>query len=109
MQRVCQKHICNAVSKTLNLTKETSEEELSDIIMEFLPELKGLTVYPDGSREDQPLTPMSLDGALKYIKEGKDTKIEATVNLGAVTFNANLTTKIGWNVYLSDRFALFLV
>jgi ribonucleoside-diphosphate reductase alpha chain len=78
MQRVCQKHICNAVSKTLNLTKETSEEELSDIIMEFLPELKGLTVYPDGSREDQPLTPMSLDDALKYIKEGKDAKIEAT-------------------------------
>jgi ribonucleotide reductase alpha subunit len=63
---------------TLNLTKNTSEEELSDIIMEFLPELKGLTVYPDGSREDQPLTPMSLEEALKYIKEGKEAKIEAT-------------------------------
>jgi len=78
MQRVCQKHIDNACAKTLNISKDTSEEELSDIIMEFLPELKGLTIYPDGSRENQPLTPMSLDDAIKFIKEGKETKVEAT-------------------------------
>lgn len=78
MQRCCQKHIDNATSKTINVNKDLSEEELSDIIMEFLPELKGLTIYPDGSRGNQPLTPMSLDDAIKFIKEGGDTKIEAT-------------------------------
>ena len=78
MQRVCQKHICNACSKTINLLKGTSEEELSDIIMEYLPELKGLTIYPEGSRENQPLTPLSLDDAIKYLKDGKESKTEAT-------------------------------
>jgi ribonucleoside-diphosphate reductase alpha chain len=78
MQRVCQKHICNACSKTINLLKGTSEEELSDIIMEYLPELKGLTIYPEGSRENQPLTPLSLDDAVKYLKDGKESKTEAT-------------------------------
>lgn len=63
MQRVCQRHIDNAVSKTINLPKNASVEEMSDLYMEFLPELKGVTVYPDGSREDQPLTPLSRDEA----------------------------------------------
>ena len=48
---------------TLNLKPGTSEETLSDLYMEFLPELKGVTVYPEGSRPDQPLTPISLDEA----------------------------------------------
>jgi ribonucleoside-diphosphate reductase, adenosylcobalamin-dependent len=77
MQRVCQKHVDNACSKTINV-KDLTEEELSDVIIEFLPELKGLTIYPDGSRENQPLTPMPLDEAIEYIKEGKATKTEAT-------------------------------
>jgi ribonucleoside-diphosphate reductase alpha chain len=66
MQRTCQRHLDNACSKTINLTKDTSKEELSDLYMEFFPELKGVTVYPDGSRQDQPLTPMSLDEAITY-------------------------------------------
>ncbi len=61
MQRVCQKHVDNAVSKTINVPADTSAEELGELYMEFFPELKGLTVYPDGSREDQPLTPLSQD------------------------------------------------
>lgn len=61
MQRTCQLHIDNAVSKTINLPHGTSWEELSELYMEFLPDLKGVTVYPDGSREDQPLTPLSLE------------------------------------------------
>lgn len=63
MQRVCQKHVDNAVSKTINLPHGTSWEELSELYMEFMPDLKGITVYPDGSREDQPLTPISLEEA----------------------------------------------
>jgi ribonucleoside-diphosphate reductase alpha chain len=66
MQRICQKHLDNACSKTINVMPGTSAEELSDLYMEFLPELKGLTVYPEGSREDQPLTPLSIEEALEY-------------------------------------------
>lgn len=72
MQRICQKHLDNACSKTINVPQGTSAEELSELYMEFLPELKGVTVYPDGSREDQPLTPMPLQEAIDHIKEIDD-------------------------------------
>lgn len=64
MQRTCQKHIDNAVSKTINMQPGTSAEELSELYIEYLPELKGITVYPEGSRENQPLTPLPLDKAI---------------------------------------------
>ncbi len=67
MQRACQKHVDNAVSKTVNLPPGTSEEELSELYMEFIPELKGVTVYPVGSREDQPLTPLSNEVAEQLV------------------------------------------
>lgn len=58
MQAVCQEHVDNAVSKTINVPQGTPAEELSELLIEYLPRLKGVTVYPDGSREDQPLTPL---------------------------------------------------
>jgi ribonucleoside-diphosphate reductase alpha chain len=67
MQRVCQAHLDNACSKTINVPPGTSTEELSDLYMEYLPSLKGVTVYPDGSRENQPLTPMPLKEALEHV------------------------------------------
>lgn len=71
MQRVCQKHIDNAVSKTINVPAGTSAEELTELYMEYLPELKGVTVYPDGSRENQPLTPLPLDRAIEVAFEAQ--------------------------------------
>lgn len=72
MQRVVQRHVDNAVSKTINLPPGTSEETLSELYMEFLPDLKGITVYPEGSRENQPLTPMDLDEAIAAYKNHAD-------------------------------------
>jgi len=71
MQRVCQKHIDNAVSKTINVMPGTPADELSDALIEYFPELKGTTIYPEGSRENQPLTPISLDEAVKYVDKSK--------------------------------------
>lgn len=74
VQRTCQKHVDNAVSKTINVMPGTSHEELSELYMEYFPELKGVTIYPEGSREDQPLTPLSHEEALAVMK-GKGEKI----------------------------------
>jgi ribonucleoside-diphosphate reductase alpha chain len=71
MQRVAQAHLDNACSKTINLPEGTSAEELSELYMEFLPELKGVTVYPNMSRADQPLTPIDLEEAIAYVKAGE--------------------------------------
>ena len=76
MQRVCQKHVDNAVSKTINLPPDTSPKELSELYMEFFPDLKGVTVYPDGSRENQPLTPLPLDQAVNLAQNSKAGLVE---------------------------------
>jgi ribonucleoside-diphosphate reductase alpha chain len=73
MQRVVQKHIDNAVSKTINIPHAIKEHELSELYMEYFPELKGVTVYPEGSRENQPLTPMDIDEAIKAYKNNAES------------------------------------
>ena len=78
MQRVCQAHIDNACSKTLNINSKITADELSNLYMEYLPELKGVTIYPDNSRPNQPLTPIPRDQIHKYTKQFTDT--EATTN-----------------------------
>lgn len=61
MQKIVQKHIDNAVSKTINLAKEHPEDQFGDIWLEYLPFLKGTTVYRYGSRENEPINPVPRD------------------------------------------------
>lgn len=77
MQRTCQKHVDNAVSKTINILQGTSPDELSELYMEFFPELKGVTIYPEGSRADQPITPMSIEDAIKHLSSTATGAISA--------------------------------
>ena len=58
MQKIVQKHIDNAVSKTINLPKEFPVEELADVWLDYLPYLKGTTFYREGSRDFEPLEPV---------------------------------------------------
>jgi ribonucleoside-diphosphate reductase alpha chain len=55
MQRIVQRYIDNAVSKTINLPADYPVEELSDLWLEYLPYLKGTTFYRQGSRGFEPL------------------------------------------------------
>jgi ribonucleoside-diphosphate reductase alpha chain len=82
MQRTCQRHLDNACSKTINVPQGTSEETLSELYMEFFPELKGVTVYPDGSRENQPLTPIGLDEAIARYRDAKVETAEGKCKSG---------------------------
>lgn len=58
MQQVVQKHVDNAVSKTINIPNDYPIENLSDIWLSNLPTLKGTTFYRWGSREDEPIQPI---------------------------------------------------
>ena len=52
MQGVCQKHIDNSISSTVNLPKNFPKDRLSDLFLLGWKEgLKGITVYREGSRE----------------------------------------------------------
>lgn len=77
VQKILQKHIDGAISKTINLPADYSQEDMSKLWLEYLPFVKGTTFYRDGSKEDQPLTPISLKEAKKRFKKGgKEAVIE---------------------------------
>lgn len=70
-QVAVQKYLDGAVSKTINCPKGFKTEQLSELLLEYIRDLKGVTLYVDGSREGQILVPISKKDAKKYIEEGK--------------------------------------
>lgn len=74
MQQICQYHIDNAVSKTVNLPENYAVDSLSDLWLEYLPYLKGTTFYRAGSRENEPLKAIPLAEAREVVHKNKHTE-----------------------------------
>lgn len=74
MQVACQKYCDASVSKTINLPEETTSEQLSNLLLEYIYDLKGVTVYRDGSRPGQILNKVPETTVKKYLKEQKVEK-----------------------------------
>jgi ribonucleoside-diphosphate reductase alpha chain len=68
VQSAVQKYVDGAISKTVNLPKETTGDDLSKLLLEYAKDLKGVTVYRDGSREGQILNPLTEEETLEYLK-----------------------------------------
>jgi ribonucleoside-diphosphate reductase alpha chain len=71
-----QKYVDHGISSTINLPPWGTELNNKDTVQKFgktllkyLPQLRGVTVYPDGSRSGQPLTPVRWHTAEKHIGE----------------------------------------
>lgn len=69
MQKIVQKHIDNAVSKTINIANDFPEDQFGDIWLDYLPYLKGTTVYRYGSRENEPISPVPREDWDKVMAE----------------------------------------
>lgn len=69
MQMICQKHIDNSISKTINLPADYPVDKLSNEMKQFIGKLKGITVYRDGSRGKSPLVPIPLSEAKIYLEK----------------------------------------
>jgi hypothetical protein len=69
MQVTCQRHVDNAISKTINLPEDYPVADLSDIMRRHLPNLKGITLYRDGSRGASPLRPIPIAEAQSQLQE----------------------------------------
>jgi ribonucleoside-diphosphate reductase alpha chain len=72
MQAGIQRYCDNAISSTINLPEWGSVGNNEDtlpiyrsILLEYLPKLRGITVYANGSRSGQPLTAIPINEALK--------------------------------------------
>lgn len=67
MQAFVQRYVDHGISSTLNLPANQSQtfssDEFGKILLDLLPHLRGVTVYPDGSRGGQPLNVVSYDEA----------------------------------------------
>jgi len=61
MQKVVQKHIDNAVSKTINLPEDFPMDDLGNLWLEYLPHMKGSTFYRQGSRGEEPMEHVPAD------------------------------------------------
>jgi ribonucleoside-diphosphate reductase alpha chain len=69
MQKTVQKHIDNAVSKTINLPKDYPLDNLSDLWLKYLDSCKGTTIYRQGSRGEEPLEHIPVSEAKRIIEK----------------------------------------
>lgn len=82
-QQFMQAFTDHAISSTVNLAAPIIDdqgiEEFSETLMKYLPNLRGITVYPDGARVGQPRKPVELSWALDHV----GTRIEGTEDICA--------------------------
>lgn len=84
MQKIVQQHIDNAVSKTINMPQDASKEEFAKLWLEYLPFVKGTTVYRYGSRDNEPINPVpreEWDDVVEHNFYGNDMTVEEFLTL----------------------------
>jgi ribonucleoside-diphosphate reductase alpha chain len=71
-----QGYVDHGISSTINLpawgtelNNEGRVQAFGNTVMRYLPQLRGMTVYPDGARGGQPLTPVKYSTAMKHLGE----------------------------------------
>jgi ribonucleoside-diphosphate reductase alpha chain len=69
-QVAVQKFTDGAVSKTINMPAGTTTDALSKLTLEYIYDLKGVTVYVDGSREGQILNKITEEEVKQHLEAG---------------------------------------
>jgi ribonucleoside-diphosphate reductase alpha chain len=71
-----QSYVDHSISSTINLpswgselNNENTVRKFGDMLIKYLPNLRGITCYPDGARGGQPLTPVKYSTASKHVGE----------------------------------------
>jgi ribonucleoside-diphosphate reductase alpha chain len=69
-QVILQKYLDSGVSKTIILPKDATTNDLSKLLLEYIRDLKGVTVYRDESRQKQVYYRLSKDQIDTYLEKG---------------------------------------
>jgi ribonucleoside-diphosphate reductase alpha chain len=71
MQAWLQQYIDHGISSTVNLPAPDAQpfthEEFGEMLLKYLPKLRGITAYPDGCRGGQPLTAVPIEYAMDKV------------------------------------------
>jgi ribonucleoside-diphosphate reductase alpha chain len=72
MQVFVQSFVDQAISSTINLPEwgeagNSNAKAFAETLLEYLPKLRGVTVYPDGARPGQPIQAVQWETALKHM------------------------------------------
>ncbi|MFX0094647.1 MAG: LAGLIDADG family homing endonuclease [Candidatus Hodarchaeota archaeon] len=83
MQAFVQSFVDQGISSTINLPEwgepgNNNAAQFARTLLEYLPKLRGITVYPDGARPGQPITPVKWSTAMKYQPEAKEDEERCT-------------------------------
>lgn len=70
MQAHMQEYVDQAISSTINIPQwgtsgNNNSQDFATLIAEYLPRIKGLTIYPNNARAGQPLSPVDINEAIK--------------------------------------------
>jgi ribonucleotide reductase alpha subunit len=81
MQAFVQDYIDQGISSTINVPAwgepgNNNCKHFAETLLKYLPRLRGITLYPDGARSGQPLTPVKYETAISKkdvtFEEGED-------------------------------------
>lgn len=71
-----QQFVDHGISSTINLpawgseaNNESKVQPFGEMLIRYLPKLRGITCYPDGGRSGQPLQPIKYATAIKHVGE----------------------------------------
>lgn len=83
-----QEYVDHGISSTINLpswgsslNNEHTVEKFGKMLMKYLPRLRGITCYPDGSRGGQPLNRVSYYEAIKHVGKELVTSREGDLSV----------------------------
>jgi ribonucleoside-diphosphate reductase alpha chain len=81
-QAIIQKYTDGAVSKTINVPHDYDYKDMSKLLLEYIHDLKGVTVYRDGAKAGQILKPMTHKEIAKHLdanqREESDVECKGT-------------------------------
>lgn len=82
IQEAAQYFLDNSVSKTINLPEDYPIDKLSELVLKYIPRLKGITFYREGSRGESPLKPVKAKEFKNRVKEAEDVALDVICPTG---------------------------